>query len=264
MCFAVSLTNDRLGECVGGASILGTEMSQPSLDEILDACTERCRTMGGPLAVRLQAFADEVRRASPDFADAVERMIDRLHRSGAGTEAPKPGEAMPDFLLPDDVGRLWSLGELTAKGPVVIAFHRGHWCPYCLINATALAEIHPEISSLGATLIAITPEVEQFSAELKRQSEVAFPVLSDMDNGYAMLLNLAFYVGDEKRQFMIDAGWGISPFNANDSWMLPIPATFVVGADGLVKARFIDPDYRKRMDVDDILDTLRALRAGTP
>lgn len=244
-------------------SILGSRMSQPTLDEILDACTERCRTMGGPLALRLQAFADEVRRASPEFADAVERMIDRLRRSGAGTQAPMTGEQMPDFLLPDDSGRLWSLAELTAKGPVVIAFHRGHWCPYCLINATALGEICPEISSLGATLVAITPEVERFNVELKKQSDATFPVLSDMDNGYAMLLNLAFYVGDEKKQFMIESGWGISPFNANDSWVLPIPATFVVGADGLIKARFIDPDYRKRMDVDDILDALRAIRSET-
>jgi hypothetical protein len=83
-------------------------------------------------------------------------------------------------------------------------------------------------------------------------------VLSDMDNGYALLLNLAFYVGDEKKKFMSAAGWDITPFTDSDAWTLPIPATFVVGQDGLVKARFIDPDYRRRMDIGDILAALRS------
>ena len=78
-----------------------------------------------------------------------------------------------------------------------------------------------------------------------------------MDNGYALLLNLAFYVGDEKKTFMSAAGWDITPFTDSDAWTLPIPATFVVGRDGLVKARFIDPDYRKRMDIGDILAALK-------
>ncbi len=93
-----------------------------------------------------------------------------------------------------------------------------------------------------------------------------FPILSDMDNGYALLLNLAFYVGDEKRRFMTAAGWDVSPYQGNESWTLPIPATFVVGRDGRVTARFIDPDYRKRMEIDDILacgsDRARELKAS--
>ena len=126
----------------------------------------------------------------------------------------------------------------------------------CRISATALAEAHPSVTRLGAELVAITPEVEKFNAELKAGSGAPFPVLSDMDNSYAMLLNLAFYVGDEKKREMSAAGWDITPFNDSDAWTLPIPATFVIGRDGLVKARFIDPDYRKRMNVEDILAAL--------
>ena len=74
-----------------------------------------------------------------------------------------------------------------------------------------------------------------------------------MDNGYALMLNLAFYVGDDKKKLMQIAGWNIVPYNGNNNWTLPIPATFVVGHDGIVKARHIDPDYRKRMDVEAIL-----------
>lgn len=235
-------------------------MAERILAEELLECTERCRNMDAPLSDRLSAFAGDVRRLDPEFADVVERMIARLKEASAGTEAPQLGEPMPDFLLPDERGKLHSLNDFTQRGPVVIAFHRGHWCPYCRISATALAEAHPDIRRLGAELVAITPEVEKFNAELKSSSGAPFPVLSDMDNSYAMMLNLAFYVGDEKRQRMAAAGWDISPFNDSDAWTLPIPATFVVGRDGRVKARFIDPDYRRRMDVKDIVAALWAGR----
>jgi peroxiredoxin len=145
---------------------------------------------------------------------------------------------------------------------VVLAFHRGHWCPYCRINASALAAIDGEVRSGGATLVAITPEVEKFTSELGAAARAKFPILSDMDNGYALLLNLAFYVGDEKRRYMTAAGWNVSPYQGNESWTLPIPATFVIGRDGLVTARFIDPDYRKRMEIDDILAAVRIARGS--
>lgn len=233
-------------------------MADPSFAEILEETTERCRNLDAPLAARLQAFADEVRALSAEFADTVERMVARLKVSGAGENAPKPGEPMPEFMLPDQDGHLVSLSELAAKGPVVVAFHRGHWCPYCRITADALSRVHGRVQGLGAELVVITPEIERFNAELRSTVGARYPILSDMDNGYALMLNLAFYVGDEKKQLMKYAGWNIPPYNANDNWTLPIPATFVVGPDGRVKARHIDPDYRKRMDVEAILEAITA------
>ena len=233
-------------------------MAEPSIAEILEETTERCRNLDAPLAERLQAFADEVRALSAEFADTVEHMVDRLKATGAGENAPQPGEPMPEFMLPDQDGHLVSLSELTAKGPVVVAFHRGHWCPYCRITADALARIHEQVQSLGAELVVITPEIERFNAELRSSVGARYAILSDMDNGYALMLNLAFYVGDEKKKLMQYAGWNIPPYNANDNWTLPIPATFVVGSDGVVTARHIDPDYRKRMDVEAILSAVAA------
>jgi peroxiredoxin len=236
-------------------------MPEASIAEILEETTERCRNLDAPLAGRLQAFADEVRALSTEFAETVDRMVDRLKAAGAGENAPKPGEPMPEFMLPDQNGHLVSLSELTARGPVVVAFHRGHWCPYCRITADALARIHESVRQLGAELVVITPEIERFNAELRSAVGARFPILSDMDNGYALMLNLAFYVGDEKKNLMTFAGWIIPPYNANDNWTLPIPATFVVGRDGLVKTRHIDPDYRKRMDVEAILAAVAAARS---
>jgi peroxiredoxin len=231
-------------------------MAEDSLDRQLDACTERCLNMAAPLAVRLQTLADEVRRLSPEFADVVERMIARLKVAGAGETSPKPGEPMPEFVLPDQNGRLVSLSELTEQGPVVVSFHRGHWCPYCRINAEALKAIQRDVRERGASLVAISPEIERFGAELTGYNGEPLQVLSDIDSGYALLLNLAFYVGEEKRQAMTAAGWDITEYQGAGNWTLPIPATFVVGRDGIVKARFIDPDYRRRVDTQDILAAL--------
>jgi peroxiredoxin len=234
-------------------------MAEKTLSDALEECATRCQNMEAPLSLRLQAFAEDVRSLSPDFADVVDRMVAHLKSTGLGNNAPKPGEPMPDFVMPDQVGRLHKLCELIKAGPVVIAFHRGHWCPYCRINARALAAIHEDVRDLGARFVAITPETERFNAELGSESGARFPILSDMDNGYSLMVNLAYLVDDEKRRAMIGAGWDISPFQGNMNWTLPVPATFIVGRDGLVKARFIDPDYRRRMDSSEILDVLRSL-----
>jgi peroxiredoxin len=234
-------------------------MTTQSFAEILEASTQRCRVMDGPLAHRLQAFADDVRALDATFADIVDRMVSRLKTSGAGETAPAPGERMLPFLLPDQDGRLVSLDQLLRRGPAVISFHRGHWCPYCRLNADALARMEPEVTASGGEIVAITPELRQFTSELKSDSKVPFPILTDLDNGYALELNLLIWVDDEKRRAMTAAGWDISAYQGNDTWMLPIPATFVVAPDGVVKARFVDPDYRKRMAIEDILAAVRQI-----
>ena len=228
-----------------------------SFAEILEACTQRCREMDAPLADRLNALANDVRRLDPSFAEVVERMVSRLHAIDAGTSAPSVGDPMPPFVLPDETGRLVGLAQLLERGPVVMSFHRGHWCPYCRISADALARIEPEVRAAGAQIVVITPEVQRFTSELKSDERATFPVLTDLDSGYALELQLAIKIDEEKRVAMTRAGWDISAFQDNENWTLPIPATFIVGSDGLVKARFVDPDYRKRMDVDDILGALR-------
>ena len=232
-------------------------MAADALSQLLDASTARCLAMDAPLAERLQAFADDVRTLSPEFAGIVERMVARLRDAGTGLSAPGPGEPMPAFVLPSHDGRLVALDALLASGPVVVSFHRGQWCPYCRINADALARLQAEVAPHGAQIVLITPNVEQFNAELRGDVGATFPILSDLDNGYALQLDLAFRVPDEKREAMKAAGWDIAAFQSSDAWMLPIPATFVVGTDGIVKARFVDPDYRKRMAVEDIVAALR-------
>jgi peroxiredoxin len=224
----------------------------------MDDVFRECRDMDASLPERLAAFAAAVQSRLPSFAAAVDRLVTRLRENGAGDAAPKVGDAMPPFLLPDETNRLTSLERLLEAGPVAVTFHRGHWCPYCRISINALAKANDIVSREGAQIIGIVPERQQYAVEFKNDGQATFPILTDMDNGYAMSLNLAVWVGEELRQFMRDQlGNDIPRFQGNDSWILPIPATFVVGRDGIVTARFVDPDYRKRMAIDDLIAALR-------
>ena len=95
---------------------------------------------------------------------------------------------------------------------------------------------------------------------LKSDAKAPFAVLTDIDNGYAMSLGLAICVGDEMKDMMVSSGWDPSVSQGTDNWMLPIPATFVVGTDGVIHARFVDPDYRTRMAIEDMLAALRSTK----
>ena len=224
--------------------------------ETLDDAFRRVRDLDVSLQEQLHAFAETVKRERPEFAAAVDRLIQRLRQYGAGESAPQIGESMPPFVLPDDAGQMVSLDELLDRGPVAVTFHRGHWCPYCRININALVEAHRELPASGGQIVAIMPDLQKFVAELKAQSNVPFPILTDMDNGYALSLNLTIWVGAEVQK-MMEGRRDLPTFQGNSSWMLPIPATFVVGRDGLIRARFIDADYRNRMMISDMLDAMR-------
>ena len=233
-------------------------MAERALSEILEETFVRCRDLDVPLADRLQAFANEVRRIGPQFAETVDALASRLMESGAGATAPKVGEPLPPFLLPDEQGRLVALEDLLGEGPVAIAFHRGYWCPYCRININALARAAEEIGGERRHIAAVVPDRQKFTAWLKSDSKAPFPILTDMDSGYAMCLDLAIWVGDEMKRMMVTSGWDPSVSQGTDNWLLPIPATFIVGTDGIVAARFVDPDYRMRMAIEDLTSALRS------
>ena len=225
--------------------------------ETLDDAFERVRDLDLSLQEQLRTFAATVRRQRPKFAAAVDRLVERLRQYGAGESAPRIGEPMPAFVLPDEIGRMVSLEELLNRAPVAVTFHRGHWCPYCRININALVQAHRQLLSADeGQIIAIMPDRQKFIADLKLQSNVPFPILTDIDNGYALSLNLNVWVGAEIQK-MMEGRLDLPTFQGNNSWMLPIPATFVVGRDGLIRARFIDPDYRNRMMISDMLAAMR-------
>ncbi|TIT23233.1 MAG: AhpC/TSA family protein [Mesorhizobium sp.] len=216
--------------------------------------------LDAPLSERLAVIAAAIRRLDTSYADAADRMVMRLQDKGAGATAPRPGDAMPAFLLPDENGRLVSLAEVLANGPVAITFLRGHWCPFCRLNAIGIAEVQQEIAAIGGQVVAITPERRKFSTALKSRVGAQFSFLTDMDNGYALSLDLAIGVGAEMQQLLGAGGDDLPSYQDNAAWFLPIPATFIVDTDGIITARYVDPDYQRRMEIDDLVAALKRAR----
>jgi peroxiredoxin len=210
-----------------------------------------------PLSQRLQAIADEVRSKGPGFADAVDSFVARLEAAQAGESAPQVGEVMPGFTMPDQDGRLVALDEILAQGPAVLAFHRGHWCPYCRMNMTGLAEIQEQIGE--ARIYAISAEREHYTRKLKAESGARFPFLTDIDGGYALSINLAILVDELMAGLIAGAGWDIPGYQGGQAWILPVPAVFILDRQGVVRTRHVDPDYRRRMELDAIVTGVKAL-----
>lgn len=234
-------------------------MTANALVAELEKTTALAMASGKPLAERLRMIADQVRELSPEFTGAVETFVGRLIGAEAGAYAPQIGEALPSFVLPDQNGRLVSLEALLAEGPLVVAFLRGHWCPYCRITASALGEIAETAERLGARIVAITPESRKFACQLDADTGGALPILADLDNGYALSVNLAVWVDEAMSSLIAGAGWDIPSYQGNETWMLPIPAMFVLGRDGVIAARHVNPDYRERADIEEIIAALERL-----
>jgi peroxiredoxin len=236
-------------------------MANP-LVEALEVAYQQARAMDAPLNARLKVIADRVRALSDEFAGAVDEFVGRLERAGAGETAPQVGDAMPSFVLPDEKGHLVSLDSLLARGPVAVVFLRGHWCPYCRLNAVALAEIQDQAKPVQ--FVVISAERRPFTDTLKNEAEASFPFLTDVGNGYSLSLNLAIWVDDKMSGLIAGAGWDVPAYQGDATWILPIPAVFLVGTDGIIRARHIDPDYRKRMEISDLLRAVRELPNAPP
>jgi len=230
----------------------------PTDTERLRQAFLRCREMDGTLNEQLQAYAAAGREIFPAYGEAVDRLVVRINENGGGEDAPRPGEPMPPFVLPDESGRLVALPSLVERGPVAVIFVRGHWCPYCRLNVRAVIKAYDRIRAIGADIVGIMPETQEYAAKFKTEAGAPFPVLTDLDNGYALSLNLAIWLGAEIEQLL--SYLDMAGFHGNDGWVLPIPATFVVGRDGMVKARFVDPDFRRRMAIEDLLAALKDAR----
>ena len=211
----------------------------------------------GPLQERLDIYSGYSREVGPDINQAYDELIARF--SGLKRIGPTVGAPMPDFQLPDQDGRLVSLESLLSEGPLVLSINRGHWCPWCRLELRALAEVHNEVRGLGAQVVSIIPETLAYSGRLKADNVLPFRVLTDLDLAYALSLGLMIWVGDRIRALYQSSGVNLSLFQRNEGWFLPILATFLIGRDGILTARFVDPDFRKRMEPRDILSALRKL-----
>ncbi len=235
-------------------------MSDQSISPIEKAFID-VRSSELPLKDRLLVVARAARLHKPRYAEAVDEFTQRLRNVQAGNKAPAIGEPMPPFALPDHDGHLVSLDEILASGPAVIAFHRGHWCPFCRLSMMGLAKIEEELRP--AQIVAISTETQRYTKMLRAQTGARFPVLTDMDGAYAMQLEIAVLVDDRLAGMISEAGWDVPLYQGGTEWLLPIPAVFIVREDGIVAGRHIDPDYRQRMELDELLRCVKSVVASS-
>lgn len=211
---------------------------------------------------RLSAYRRESEIRRPEFAKAYDELVERLNVLDQGQVGPRLGELMPRFDLPDETGHLISLSSLLQTGPVVISINRGHWCPYCKLELRSLAAINNEIEQLGARVISIMPDSARFTGAFVASNDLPFPVLSDIDLGYSFSLGLIFWVGTEIQKLYKEVGVELEKYHGNQAYFLPMAAKFIVGRDGLVRARQVNIEFRERMEPEVIIKTLQDLRAG--
>jgi len=141
-------------------------------------------------------------------------------------------------------------------------FNRGPWCDYCGLELHSLARAYPDIVAAGGDVVSIVPETAKYARNLQATRGVPFRVLTDMDFGFALSLGLVFWVGQKVMDMYRGFGIDLAQFQGNGGWFLPIPATLVVGFDGRVKARFVDPDFRHRMRTEDVVEAVREASQG--
>ena len=226
-----------------------------ALDEVF---RKICATEA-PLGERLALFTAAVETHRRPFAAAYQNLITQIQNAAAGITAPALGERLPPFLLPDHTGHLVGLDDLLAKGPVIVSFNRGHWCEYCELELRAFADAHAEFAARGAQVVSIMPERGEYTRNVRTLTDDTLTVLSDIDNGYALSVGVVMWLGDEVRSLYQTFGLDIERYQGNATWFVPIPATFVLDRNGVIIGRKVDPDFRSRMDMEEILATLGSL-----
>jgi peroxiredoxin len=203
------------------------------------------------LRSELETFRTEfMAKVPPEIRAAMTRADDDLAACGIIDGARKAGDIAPDFTL----------AALLATGPVVLSFYRGGWCPYCNLELRALQQQLPAIQRLGATLVAISPQSPDATLSTAEKNALAFLVLSDSGAKVAKAYGIAFDLADELRPIYSRFGHGLPEMNGDDSWVLPIPATYVIDRDGSIVLAFVDVDYRNRLEPTEVVAALEALR----
>lgn len=211
---------------------------------------------------RLDAFKAEFEgsKAPPEVVAIMHRATAELAASGQVQRALAVGDELPAFILSDSEDRAVSSAELLVKGPLVITFYRGVWCPYCNMDLQAIEEVAGEIRALGASIVAISPQTPANGAKSRAQNNLSFPILSDRNGDVAARFGLRFQLPEDLKSVYRKFGVDLPAVNGDPSWSLPMPARYVIGRDGVVAYAEVNADYTRRPDPSELLPTLRRLR----
>ncbi|MHC1481297.1 peroxiredoxin-like family protein [Frateuria aurantia] len=216
---------------------------------------------------KLDAFKADFEAGKPPY-NVPRSVIETMHRataellaSGAAQKALKAGDKAPAFTLNDPEGKPVSSTDLLRKGPLVVTFYRGVWCPYCNMELQALQAALPDIHEAGGRVVAISPQLPSNSRKSVRQNELEFPILSDTHNDVAAAFGLRFELQDYLVELYTSLKNDLPAFNGDPSWTLPMPARYVIAPDGTIIYAEVNPDYTRRPEPSDMLPAIRKATA---
>ena len=197
----------------------------------------------------LAATAQHLATALPATAShTIDHGIAQAEAANLAHHALAAGQAAPAFTLPDATGQPRTLAALLAQGPVVLTFYRGNWCPYCHVQLRAYQQALPEWAAYGATLVAVSPQVPDFTSLTASEKELTFPVLSDAANEVARQYGLAYAVGPAVADTLRSVGIDLAAYNGTATDELPLTGTFVIGTDGVIAWAEVTANFKHRPD----------------
>jgi peroxiredoxin len=215
------------------------------------------------LQAKLDAFKADFEAGKPPY-NVPPSVIETMHRAtaelkagGQAARAKKVGDKAPSFVLKDPDGHTVSSAELLAKGPLIVSFYRGVWCPYCNMELQALQAALPEFEKAGASLVAISPQIASNSRKSTRQNNLTFPILSDEKGEVGEAFGLKFKLPDYLVELYKSLKNDLPSFNDDPAWTLPMPARYVIGQNGTILYAEVNPDYTLRPEPEDMLPALR-------
>jgi peroxiredoxin len=219
------------------------------------------------LQAQLDAFKADFESGKPPYnaprpvIEIMQRATAELIATGAASRTKKAGDAAPSFSLKDPNGKVLDSVELLRRGPLILTFYRGAWCPYCNMELKALEAAKPKFDKYGASLIAISPQTAANSRKSIQQNDLTFPILSDPHGKVSEAFGLRFQLPDYLIELYKGFKNDLPLFNDDPGWTLPMPARFVIGQDGIILYSEVNPDYTRRPEPEDLLPVLERAAA---
>jgi peroxiredoxin len=196
---------------------------------------------------------------APEWQELYDDFTSRLNSLSVGKRAPAIGSKFPSVALPNHLGQYRDVGDLYKSGPLVISFNRGSWCPYCVHELESWRDSLAALGGVGGKLVVIAGEISGRGDALADIFNDEVEILCDVEHGAALSLGLAFHAGDELLRRYVECGLDLSDIYGTQSGILPIPATFVLDQDGIVRYAFVDPDFRVRAEPQKVIAVVEAL-----
>lgn len=210
-------------------------------------------SLAGPLQEKLDVKKSSS-KAPPTVKKIMEESLKDLKNSGIEDKAVSKNMDLPKFMVGPK-----SISDIYKSGPVVVKFFRGSWCPYCMIELKEYKRLAQQFQRANCTLIVLSPDTEKENLRTQKRLELPFKIYSDKENMIAKKFGIAFKVSDELNEVYKKFGINLDKNQGSESHEIPMPGTYVASRKGKIKYAFIDADYTKRAEPEDVLRECRKL-----